>query len=182
MGEILKMNFLILLLIGLSFLILLLVFKLLKMSTPTERRNFILQFIILAIIGSLITFFITYLIGNQLNPNPEVKKTCYPGKDGINFVLNNPSKIPAEDFNMIIYEDYGGGGKSYADNELCVADIYNFQPKYTLIHCDYIPPNSKAEIGIRFENKTQIKFKYSSWGKTTPKEDYEEGFYEISCK
>lgn len=142
---------------------------------------FIRDLINVVILGVVLILILILIINPLINPNPEVTTTCYSNNDDVEFILNNPSRAPAEDFNMIIYEGYGGGGTSYADNELCDADTYDFQPLYTLIHCDYIPPNSEINIGIRFENKTQTEFYYSSWGKTTPKEDFEKLRQALIC-
>lgn len=138
---------------------------------------FVRDLISVVVLGVILILILMFII----NPNPKIIKTCRSNSNGVEFILNNPSRYPAEDFNMIIYERYGGGEKSYADNELCNADTYYFQPLYTLIHCDYIPPNSKINIGINFENKTQTEFDYSSWGKTTPKEDFEESRQILIC-
>ncbi len=142
---------------------------------------FVRDLISVVVLGVILVLILMFIVNPIINPNPKITKTCYSDNDEIKFLLNNPSRAPAEDFNMIIYERYGGGGKSYADNELCNADTYYFQPLYTLIHCDYIPPNSKINIGINFENKTQTEFDYSSWGKTTPKEDFEESRQILIC-
>ena len=152
-----------------------------KVISITEKDNWS-KIIIEKLILGLILFFLTYWITNALNPNPIIEKSCYKKDELVNFVLYNPARAPAEDFNMIVFERYGGGGKSYADNELCSVDVYDFQPLYTLIRCNYIPPGSSTTIGVNFYDENQSVFKYSSWGKTTPKEDFEEGHYLLSCK
>ncbi len=144
------------------------------MANKKELHWFWRDLIGVIFLGVVLILISMFIINPIINPNPKITKTCYSNNDEVEFILNNPSKAPAEDFNIIIYERYGGGGTSYADHELCNADTYKFQPQYTLIHCDYIPPKSNVKIGVRFDNRNQIKFEYSSWGKTTPKEDFEE--------
>lgn len=152
-----------------------------KVSSILEKDNWLIKSFIQVIILGLILFVFTDRINDSINPNPIINKSCYKDGDEIVLTLSNPSKIPAEDFNMILFERYGGGSKSYADHELCDVDTYKFQPLYTLLHCDYIPPKSDLRIGIGFENKTQSIFQYSSWGKTSPKEDYEKNNYALLC-
>ena len=152
-----------------------------KPKINKEWKNWLIKCVIEVVLLGLILFFMTYYITNSLNPNPIIEKSCYKDGNSTYFVFHNPSRAPAEDFNMIVFDMYGGGSKSYADYELCSADIYSFQPKYTLIHCDYIPPKGNIEIGINFNNKTKSNFIYSSWGKTSPKEDFEENNYSLYC-
>lgn len=138
------------------------------------KINWVWKSLFEVVILGLILFGLTFWITAVLVPNPEIQKTCYIEGENIKFILDNPSKYPAEDYNLIIYEKYWHGhSTSYVVSELCTVDVYPTQSKYTLIHCDYIPPNSQANINIDFENKTKTQFKYSSWGKTTPKETNE---------
>ena len=156
-----------------------------RISSITEKNNWIQKSLfngpVNVLVIGLILFFITLWITNSLNPNPIIEKSCYKEGDQINFILYNPSKAPAEDFSMILYESELGGGKSYVDYELCNVERYEHQLKYTHIHCNYIPPRSYAKIGISFNDKNKTKFHYSSWGKTTPQEDSEKGNYILNC-
>ena len=127
------------------------------------------------IVVGLFMVILTLQITNALNPNPEINESCYWDGDEIRFILNNPSKAPAEEYNLIIYEKYDGSYGISID-ELCNVSSY-FQDEYTLIYCDYIPPKSHANVSINLEDKSKRNFKYSSWGRTTRKK-YEKM---ISC-
>lgn len=159
-----------------------------KLSSIKEKYDWLLKIILKGIfnvlfLGIILYFITSYFILPAINPNPTIIPSCYKkGTGGIEFILYNPSRAPAEDFNMIIYGTYGGGASSYADNELCEAKSYGFQPLFTLIHCDYIPPDSKIEISVFFRNDTKSNFGYSSWGRTSPLKDTANDFKLLYCQ
>lgn len=134
----------------------------------------IISGIVSGLIVGLILFFSSLYLTSALIPNPEINASCYYKNDVTHFFLYNPSEHIAEDYNLIIYEPYWHGhGTSYVIDELCDVGVYPKQQAYTLIHCDYLPPKSYADISIDFEDKSLTQFKYSSWGRTTTKKTNE---------
>jgi hypothetical protein len=118
--------------------------------------------------GCLLTIITYLLIIPSLNPNPEVEPSCKKTEGGIILSLYNNGRVPAEEFNIQIYEEYNGGASFYPNYVLC--DVTPYDSKTTLVHCDYIPPKSIVKRELFFENKTKSRFGYSLWGRTTPLE------------
>jgi len=132
------------------------------------RNNFVP-----ALIVGIFLLILGYWLTSVLNPTPELKLSCYRDSNSVYLTINNPSKYVAEEYNLLIYEQFGGiSGGSWAEDDLCQISYHEHQPeRITSIKCDYVPPKTSTLIQINFENSSVGSFKYLSWGKTKSEEN-----------
>jgi len=128
--------------------------------------------LIFAVLAGIILLFFGWWLDGKLNPSPELALSCYSDNNSVYLYIDNPSRYVAEDYNLLIYEKFGGmSGGSWAEGDLCNVNFHKFQPdRITSVQCEYIPPKTKTLIQINFANSSAKSFNYDSWGKTKSEE------------